>query len=631
MRSRRFGFSAAHVARNCSSAPLLARPSVNLRAKSLRWSKRICRPAIVAQNRCSSSSRYFGSIRCHSRWMTARRRATSGVTGTSHGTGESFAPRAALLASARGGRDARALAVEVGVEERVQRDDALVVRRRLRHEVDDDAGLLARVDAHDPADPLLVDAARRRRREVHADGRARRVPALGEQLRVHEHVDLAALVRRERLREARRRRAAGDGLGLEPGGAELLREVVGVVDAGRVHDPGRGAEAVAVEARCGLVQGLVVEGGGEGALLEVAADDRDRVDRGRGRDAHAAERRDEAAARGVAEREVVDRGGEDVRDLLRDQLLGRRHADVERLVERADRGARLLAEGGVRLVAEDEVVRLAIELRAVAGEPGVGLDRDRVVARRLLALQHGVGEAVAVALRGQVARELRDEEPTVREDEDAEPAGGLDEPCGGDRLAGSGRVPEAVATDRARVGAVDLGLGRRLLDEARRRSRRPPPRRARPRRRRRSRSVAVLVRRALGRGDELREHSGERVHLVAAKLGAGRGARWILGQHPLEAEHEPVAHLPAGRRRREPRAISSSAWSSAARRAVPGASATSGSSPACRNGSPNQASARRAAAIRSSGCPTSESEWSSLRACAQHVFRAAPSEELTLA
>ena len=134
-------------------------------------------------------------------------------------------------APARGGRDARALAVEVRVEQRVERDDALGVRRALRHEVDDDARLLARVRAHDPADPLLVDALRCRRGEVHADGRARRVPALGEQLRVDQDVDLAALVGGERLGELARRRAAGDGHRLEAGGAELLREVVRVVDA----------------------------------------------------------------------------------------------------------------------------------------------------------------------------------------------------------------------------------------------------------------------------------------------------------------------------------------------------------------------------------------------------------------
>ena len=132
IRSRRFGFSAAQVERNVSSAPLLARPSVNLRAKSARWSKRIWRPAIVAQKRCSSSSRYFGSIRCHSRWMTARRRATSGRHGDEPRDRRQLAARAALLAAARRGRDARSLAVEVGAEEPVQRDDAVVVRRGLR-------------------------------------------------------------------------------------------------------------------------------------------------------------------------------------------------------------------------------------------------------------------------------------------------------------------------------------------------------------------------------------------------------------------------------------------------------------------------------------------------------------------
>ena len=213
---------------------------------------------------------------------------------------------------------------------------------------------------------------------MHDDGRARRVPALGEQHRVDEHVDLAALVGGEDLGELDGRRAPADGLGLQAGGAELLREVVGVLDAGGVDDAGRRVEAVAVEAGRGLVEGDVVEHLGQGLLVEVAADDRHRVDRRGGRDTQAAQRRDQPAARRVDEREVVDRGREDVRDLLRDQLLGRRHPDVDGLGEAADRGARLLAERGVRLVADDELVRLAVQVADVAREPGVGLDRDRV-------------------------------------------------------------------------------------------------------------------------------------------------------------------------------------------------------------------------------------------------------------
>ena len=72
-----------------------------------------------------------------------------------------------------------------------------------------------------------------------------------------------------------------------------------MVDAGRVDDARRVVEAVAVEARRRLVQRLVVERLGERLLVEVAADDRHGVDRGDGRDAQAAERRDQAAARGV--------------------------------------------------------------------------------------------------------------------------------------------------------------------------------------------------------------------------------------------------------------------------------------------------------------------------------------------
>ncbi len=241
---------------------------------------------------------------------------------------------------------------------------------------------------------------------MHADGRARRVPAFGEQLRVDQDVDLAALVRGQRLGEPGRRRPSRDGFRLEPGRAELLREVVGVIDTGGVDDSRGGAEALAVEARSGLVQGFVVERRCQRAFLEVAADDRDRVDRGRGRHAQRAERSDQPAPGCVGERQIVHGGGEDVGDLLCDQLLGRGHPDVQRLVEGADRRARLLPERRVGLVAEDEVVHVRRELAAVPREPGVRLDRDRVFARGACALEHCVGEAVAVALGGEIALEL---------------------------------------------------------------------------------------------------------------------------------------------------------------------------------------------------------------------------------
>src|SRR5439155_21821275 len=130
-------------------------------------------------------------------------------------------------------------------------------------EVAEDARVVARVRAHGPADALLVDALRRGRREVHDYGRAGRVPALGEQHRVDQDVDLAALVGGERLGELDRGRAAADGRRLQPGGAELLGQVVGVVDPGGVHDPRGVVEAVPIEARGRLVERGVVEHGGQ--------------------------------------------------------------------------------------------------------------------------------------------------------------------------------------------------------------------------------------------------------------------------------------------------------------------------------------------------------------------------------
>ncbi len=69
--------------------------------------------------------------------------------------------------------DDRAAAVDVAVEQRVQRHDRLVVAGRRVDEVDHEARLLARVAARDAADPLLVDAAGGGRRQVHADRRPR--------------------------------------------------------------------------------------------------------------------------------------------------------------------------------------------------------------------------------------------------------------------------------------------------------------------------------------------------------------------------------------------------------------------------------------------------------------------------
>ena len=464
-------------------------------------------------------------------------------------------PCATLLPPPRCRSDPGAFAVEVRVEQGVERDHPIVVCRAFGDEVDDDACFLARVHPHDPADALLVDAARGGRREVEADGCAGRVPPFGEQLSVDEDVDLATLVGGKCLGELDRRRLARDRLRLDACGAELLREVVGVLHAGGVDDAGRRAEAFAVEAGRSLVQGRVVECCGERALFEVAADDWYGVDRGSGGNSQAAQRRDEPAARGIGEREVVNGGGEDVRHLLRDQLLRRGHADIDGLAERADRRARLLAEGRVSLVANHELIGGAGDLARVPREPGIGLDRDRVVAERFLACIDRIGEAVGIALGREVPLELRDEQAPVGENEDPEVTGRLDETCRCDRLARSRRVPEAIAARRARIFAgegrlvehhvvvdhtrvevvilfVELGwigvghLSGMAIAIA----------------------VPVLVRRALVRGDQFGQHPRQRIDLVAPQVGAGRRPRRGGGEHALEPEHQPEANAPAARR-----------------------------------------------------------------------------------
>ena len=80
--------------------------------------------------------------------------------------------------------------------------------------------------------------------------------------------------------------------------------------------------------------------------------------------------------------------------------------------------------------------------------------------------------------------------------------------------------------------------------------RRRPPRRSRPRTGR-PRGVPVAVQQrlvvALHGRDQLGEHAGERVDLVAPQRRAGGRVRLGIGEHALEAEHQAVAHLPLRR------------------------------------------------------------------------------------
>ena len=227
----------------------------------------------------------------------------------------------------------------------MERHDRVVVLGRRVDEVDDDARLLARLAARHAADALLVDALGGGRREVHADRRARRVPALGEQLRVDQDVDVAALVAGEDLGQLALGRLAGDRLRLHPELAEGLRDVVGVAHAGGVDDAGDAVEARLVEVRDREVEGQLVQQLGQHLLVELrvhlAAAQRHLGDRAHARarrDPDAAQRRDHAAPGGLREVEAGGLGREEVGDVAGDQGARRGHADEDRAAPVADRG-----------------------------------------------------------------------------------------------------------------------------------------------------------------------------------------------------------------------------------------------------------------------------------------------------
>ncbi len=529
-------------------------------------------PARAAQTCCSEWFRFSTAIRQSSRSRTRRRRSDLSETGTTRFSTRTRRPAAA----ADGPDDDRAAAVDVAVEQAVQGDDGLVVSGGRVDQVDHQAGLLARVTARDSADALLVDAAGGGGRQVHADRRARRVPALGEQHRVAEHVDVASLEAGEDLGELALRRLAGNGARVDADVLEGLGDVVGVLHARGVDDAGDPPETRAVEVRDRDVERRLVEQLGQLLLVEVLVDlalaQRHLGDRPHARarrDPDAAQRSDHAAAGGLGEVEARGLGREEVGDVAGDQGAGRGHADEDGADPGADAAAGLLAEGGVGLVADDDRVRVR-DPACVADEPLVGLDGDRAV-WVVRAVEQRRREAIAVAAVGDLADELVDQVAAVGEDQNAARAGRLDEADGGDGLAGSGGVlePEASAGARILRGLLDdvlvrfldpvLGLlllgglllllldgllsgvgagavlgGRRLLGG-------------------RGAAVAVAgpgvaVEALLDVCDQSGERSGESVDLMGIELGAIGEMRVFLGEQALEAEHEGEVTAPFDRR-----------------------------------------------------------------------------------
>ena len=344
----------------------------------------------------------------------------------------------------------RAAPVDVAVQERVQRHHRVVVLGGRVDEVDDDPRLLARLPPRHAAHPLLVDPPGGGGRQVHAHRGPRRVPALGQQLGVDQHVDLASLVGGEDAGQLALGRLARGGLRLDPGAAHRLGHVVGVPDAGGVHHARHRVEAGLVEVGHGDVERELVQQLGQHLLIELgvhlAPAQRDLGDRAHPRprrDPDAAQRRDHAAPRGLGQVEARGLGGEEVGDVTGDQRAGGGHPDEHGARPAADRGAGLLAQRRVRLVADDDRVGVG-DPAGVAHEPLVGLDGHRPVGR-VLAVQQRRRDALGVAAIAQLAVELVHQVATVGEDQDPARARSLHEAHRGHRLARPGGVLEPEA------------------------------------------------------------------------------------------------------------------------------------------------------------------------------------------
>ena len=183
---------------------------------------------------------------------------------------------------------------------------------------------------------------------------------------------------------------------------------------------------------------------------------------------------------------------------------------------------------------------------------------------------------VAVAVLGQLAAELVDEQAAVGEDQDALGARRLDEAGGRDRLARRGRMAEAVAAHRAGV-LLDRERLRQLVVELVRRQLELVLR------------LVVLVGRLLGvvAVRRCRSSSFWVAAISSVSIPASASTWWRrssvpeaqvrrpLREHALEPEQQRVAHLPLGSTAPcVPASISASASSSARLRAVPGARTT---------------------------------------------------------
>ena len=300
-----------------------------------------------------------------------------------------------------------------------------------------------------------------------------------------------------------------------------------------------------------------------------------------------------------------------------DQRAGRGHAHEHRLVPVADRRRGLLAQRGVRLVADDDRVGVR-DVAGVAHEPLVGLDRHRPVGA-ILAAHERRRDALAVAAVAQLAEELVDEVAPVGEDQRAAGARALDEAERGDRLAGARRVlePEALggvgvlrrlgaaSSSAAPPASSSQSCGSSGSSSSSSSSSPGIPAEA-------SAAGGARGRDAVGRASRCPTRRAARSACPRARRPGARRARCrrrAWGSSSQSSRSSPSSSDQRWRQATDgtfaPASSSASAASSARRRAVPGASWAAASSPSSTNGSRVNAAARLIASAEGVACVAS--------------------------
>ncbi len=213
---------------------------------------------------------------------------------------------------------------------------------------------------------------------MHHHGRAGLVPALGQQVGVAQHVDVALAELREDLAEFLQRRLTGDGSRADVVGAQLVCERVRLRDGGGVGDTSQSerSEVLHPDIRARLVPQRAVEGAPKARLVEVATHPNDVRQVDGTFDAQAAKRSQDAA---LDRLQAVQCRGDRAEHLLDMAGGGRRRGretHEDRVLGAIEQRPGLRAQGSVGLVADHEADVLPVHVRLVAKTRLIGGDRD---------------------------------------------------------------------------------------------------------------------------------------------------------------------------------------------------------------------------------------------------------------